>query len=76
MCGHIFGHSCLMKIYKGHTSYKCPMCQKRLLPSKEIKLFNVSIKVVDTSVVEALKCKHEAELDARIKVYFITILRF
>ena len=60
-----------MKIYKGHMHYKCPMCQKKLVPGKEIKLFNVSIKVADTSIVEALKSKHEAELDARIKVIFI-----
>lgn len=68
-CGHIFGSRCLRTVYGSHHKYKCPICQKKQVSGQEIKLFNVSIKVCDASVIEGLKQKHTLEIDKKTKVY-------
>lgn len=66
-CGHLYGQSCLKKMYSVSKKYKCPQCQTVQTAGHEIVLYCANIKVVDIVEINKLKSKHADEMYNKIK---------
>jgi DNA-directed RNA polymerase subunit RPC12/RpoP len=72
-CGHIFGESCLSKIYKSKKKYLCPICHSKLLAKQEIKLYSLEVKALDRSEIVATEKRLQEQIDAKNKVKLFMI---
>lgn len=56
-CGHIFGHSCLLRWLNTQTGNKksCPTCKRKVIKSDIRFLYVKKLIAADTSEIEALK---------------------
>ncbi|XP_044764495.1 E3 ubiquitin-protein ligase RFWD3-like [Coccinella septempunctata] len=64
-CGHLFGHSCILRWMQSQTKKSCPTCKKKILKSDIRFLYTKKLIAVDNSELQEMKVKLDCVINER-----------
>lgn len=70
-CGHLFGHSCLLRWINTQTGNKksCPTCKRKVIKSDIRFIYVKKLIAADTSEIESLRKQLEETKEDKTKLY-------
>lgn len=64
-CGHIFGHSCILRWIQSQVKKSCPTCKKKIVKSDIRFLYIKKLSAVDNSELQEMKEKLDCVINER-----------
>ncbi|XP_045463560.1 E3 ubiquitin-protein ligase RFWD3-like [Harmonia axyridis] len=64
-CGHLFGHSCIIRWLQSQTKKSCPTCKKKVVKSDIRFLYTKKLIAVDNSELQEMKAKLDCVINER-----------
>ncbi|KAK9882416.1 hypothetical protein WA026_020937 [Henosepilachna vigintioctopunctata] len=67
-CGHLFGHSCIIRWLQMQTKRSCPTCKKKVMKTDIRFIYAKKLIAVDTSELDEIKQKLDNMIDEKNKM--------